>query len=371
MLNISLDIARGLAALWVFVYHMRLGIEQGVVRRIADGGFLGVPLFFVISGYCMMASSRGTMLKQQTAWAFLKRRLRRIFPPFWASLVVIVTVPFLVAVFYAWRGAPLRWPEPGWLQYTFGDWLRVATLTRGLFSTGAAHKPWSAVNSVYWSLAIEVQFYLVMALALAFRRRFSLILGVVTVGGVVYWRNAPCTPGLFPQYWLMFWFGILLYWVLERGFRPSRLFGRWTVAASAVTGLAAAGVALGITLAQPSETLERQMLFALLCGLALWSASGIESLVPRRALPVRASVGLGKMTYSVYLLHIQLVSMMTTLVRVWVPKTNPYSPALCIAVTLPVLWVFYTLCEKRFATAPARKSISLPPRVAVEAQPAG
>jgi peptidoglycan/LPS O-acetylase OafA/YrhL len=371
MLSISLDIARGLAALWVFVYHMRLGIEPGVVRRIADGGFLGVPLFFVISGYCMMASSRSTMVKRQTAWAFLKRRLRRIFPPFWASIVVIVTVPFLVALFYAWRGAPLRWPEPAWLDYSFTDWFGLASLTRGLFSTGQAHKPWSAVNSVYWSLAIEVQFYLVMALALAFRRRFAAILAAVTVAGVAYWRLAPSTPGLFPQYWLMFWFGILLYAGLERGFRPSRLFPRWTLGASAGTALAAAAVALGITLVWPSETLERQILFALLCGLVLWALSGVEGVVPKRALPARAFAGLGKMSYSVYLLHIQLVSMVTTFVRVWVPKSSPYSVVLCIAGTLPLLWVFYMLCEKRFATAPAAKRISLPPRVAAEAQPAG
>ena len=49
MLNKSLEIARGLAALWVFLYHMRFGLDPGLFRRFADCGLLGVPAFFVIS----------------------------------------------------------------------------------------------------------------------------------------------------------------------------------------------------------------------------------------------------------------------------------------------------------------------------------
>jgi len=183
MLNKSLEIARGLAALWVFLYHMRFNLDPGLFRRFADCGLLGVPAFFVISGYCMMASSRDTVRKGRTAGSFLHRRLRRIFPPFWASIAVCLAAPFLGAAVGWYRGG--HWmPSPPWYKFSVVDWLGMATLTKGLATTGPTHTPWAPVNSVYWSRAIEVQFYLVMALAVVLRRGFGVLLAVVAIGGV-------------------------------------------------------------------------------------------------------------------------------------------------------------------------------------------
>src|SRR5271169_5946163 len=116
MLNKSLEIARGLAALWVFLYHMRFSLDPGLFRQFADCGMLGVPLFFVISGYCMMASSRSTIAKGHTAGSFLRRRLRRIFPPFWASIAVCIVTPFIGALFYWYRAGSLHLPSPPWYK---------------------------------------------------------------------------------------------------------------------------------------------------------------------------------------------------------------------------------------------------------------
>ncbi len=220
MLSKSLEIARGLSALWVFLYHMRLNLDPGLFRRFADCGLLGVPAFFVISGYCMMASSRSTIVKGQTAGSFLRRRLRRIFPPFWASIAVCLAAPFFGAAIIWLRFGVLRFPSQPWYKLSIADWLGLVTLTKGLATTGATHKPWAPVNSVYWSLAIEVQFYLVMALAVLWRRGFLVVLAVATVGGVWWWRRGPFLSGLFMQYWAMFAFGLLLYTVLDKGLRP-------------------------------------------------------------------------------------------------------------------------------------------------------
>jgi peptidoglycan/LPS O-acetylase OafA/YrhL len=357
MLNISLEIARGLAALWVFIYHIRLGIDPGVLRRFADGGFLGVPLFFVISGYCMMASSRGIIAKQQTAGKFLHRRLRRIFPPFWASILVVLAVPFVTSAIHACYTGVFRWPSPRWYEYSLPDWVSLLTLTKGLLVQGQAHKPYSAVCSVYWSLAIEVQFYLVMWLGLAFRRGFNAILIAVTAGAVAFWFFAgPIAPGLFPQYWPMFALGFLLYTVLDKGFRPALLFGRWTRPASAFVFTGLTATAVGLTVYAPSESLARQTLFALFCGSILWAGSGIGSVCSKDLLASRALVGLGKMSYSVYLLHVQVVTLVTIFVRLVVPRSSLLSPVLCVLGTLPLTYVFYHYCEKRFVSQrrPAR-----------------
>ncbi|HEY1205661.1 MAG: acyltransferase [Bryobacteraceae bacterium] len=351
MLSKSLEIARGLSALWVFLYHMRFNLDPGLFRRFADCGLLGVPAFFVISGYCMMASSRGTIAKGHSAGSFLRRRLRRIFPPFWASIAVCLAAPFFGAAIYWYRGGGLHFPSPPWYKLSPSDWLGLVTLTKGLAATGATHKPWAPVNSVYWSLAIEVQFYLVMALALLWRRGFMAVLAIATIGGVWWWRRGPFLSGLFMQYWAMFAFGLLLYTVLDRGFRPARFFGRWTSPASVALTAALIAATLGFTVSYPSETLERQTLFALCCGVILWAASGVEPLVRKDLLPTRAMTGLGKMSYSVYLIHVPLVSLVTATVRAFLPHPGTFSSLLCIAGTLPVAYLFYRYFEKPYATS--------------------
>ena len=57
--------------------------------------YLGVPIFFVISGYCIAASADSSRRKGDSPWTFLKRRFWRIYPPYWASLVGLIA---LVAV---------------------------------------------------------------------------------------------------------------------------------------------------------------------------------------------------------------------------------------------------------------------------------
>jgi peptidoglycan/LPS O-acetylase OafA/YrhL len=350
MLNKSLEIARGCSALWVFLYHMRFNLDPGLFRRFADCGMLGVPAFFVISGYCMMASSRSTIAKGQTAGSFLRRRLRRIFPPFWASIAVCLVAPFFGIAIYWLRGGTLHLPNLPWYKFSMLDWLGLASLTKGLATTGATHKPWAAVNSVYWSLAIEVQFYLVMAVAVLWRRGSAAVLTVATIGGVWWWRRGPFLSGLFMQYWAMFAFGLLLYTVLDKGFRPARLFGRWSAPASILLMAALIAATLAFTVCYPSETLERQTLFAFCCGVILWAASGVEPLVQRDRLATRAMTGLGKMSYSVYLTHVPLVSLVTAAIRVWLPRPGTLYSLLCIAGTLPLAYFFYHFFEKPYAT---------------------
>ncbi len=355
MLSTVLEIARGLAAAWVFLYHIRMGLTPGFVRQFAEAGFLGVPAFFVVSGYCMMASSQATVTRGQTAASFLARRLRRIYPPLWFSVVVALAMPFVTAGALAWRTGTTNWPVARWLEYSPVDWLALLTLTKGLFTTGAAHKPWSAVNSVYWSLAIEVQFYLVMAVAVACGRRLIAVLLGASFISVAWYVSGLVAPGLFFLYWPMFGLGLVLHFVLEKGIRPGRFFGSRTVPASAALLGALAGTALALTLWMPSLTLERQTLFALMCGLMLWTASGFEPVLPKEAHATRAFTGLGKMSYSLYLLHVPLVPLATGLLQPFLWRHSILAHLSYVIATLPLVYVFYRYCEKPFAGGSGRK----------------
>ena len=88
----SLDLMRGLAALWVFFYHFSLLFPFDQTSSFLHAafcyGYLGVPMFFVISGYCMAAAARSALRREESVSSFLYRRMRRIYPPFWCSAVV-------------------------------------------------------------------------------------------------------------------------------------------------------------------------------------------------------------------------------------------------------------------------------------------
>src|ERR1700757_449030 len=88
----SLDFWRGVACLMVVVYHSSFyvagkGQLHGGIRLAFTGieyMWLGVPLFFVISGYCISSTCDSIRRKRHSARTYFWRRYRRIFPPFWA-----------------------------------------------------------------------------------------------------------------------------------------------------------------------------------------------------------------------------------------------------------------------------------------------
>ena len=111
-----------------------------------------MPLFFVISGYCIATIAS----KETRVGAFLAGRFTRVYFPYWASLAVVLGT---VAIRYLWTGTNDVTPLPR------DSWSWLATLI--LVTHPASSVP--TINWVYWSLTYEVAFYLIVALGLAFR----------------------------------------------------------------------------------------------------------------------------------------------------------------------------------------------------------
>ncbi len=167
----TLDGMRGLAVLAVLVFHFAWTYpgegHGGLAERMHDflwSGWIGVDLFFVLSGYLITRglvapSTRalGTRLKM-----FWMRRVLRIFPLYYAF--VIVGTVIAVALGLGWI--------PSW-HY----WLYMQNYTLA-FDPVALR--WTAH---FWSLAIEEQFYFVwpiVALVVPRRRLIVVIVGLVT-----------------------------------------------------------------------------------------------------------------------------------------------------------------------------------------------
>jgi peptidoglycan/LPS O-acetylase OafA/YrhL len=182
-----LDGLRGIAILSVMLYHFKLfGIEEWsgqwehVYSQSAGMGWAGVDLFFVLSGFLItgiLYESRGKLHYYRTFYA---RRTVRIFPLYYASLVLFfVAVPLVLGWLHK---SELLGQFAGRQQQAYA-WLYLLN-----WQMGFAVAPVSLLMQHYWSLSIEEQFYLVwpfLVLRLERRKLMKLCGGLVVLSFVL------------------------------------------------------------------------------------------------------------------------------------------------------------------------------------------
>ena len=91
MKNQGLQAIRGIAALSVMLFHGGQIIEEhtgySVVSDLFNQGYLGVDIFFVLSGF-IIAYTRITT--KESKLSFLLKRIARIFPPYWIATTLLI-----------------------------------------------------------------------------------------------------------------------------------------------------------------------------------------------------------------------------------------------------------------------------------------
>ena len=156
---VALDGLRALGALLIIGFHFGIGW--------LPGGFIGVDLFYVLSGYLITGLLVGEYRKRSTIGlsAFWLRRARRLLP---ALLVMLVVVTLLVR----YDAAPGIYPDFRMNAlsslFYFSNWWQIATSGNYFVATG----PPSPLTHT-WSLAVEEQFYLVWPLVVLVVLRLS------------------------------------------------------------------------------------------------------------------------------------------------------------------------------------------------------
>jgi len=145
----SLDTLRGMSALAVCWYHFSGNslIGAGAIRTSGAYGWLGVYVFFVISGFVIPLALLRGRYSLSNYRTFLLRRLARLYPPYLASVALGLV---LLVAYSIYKGQPR-------VNLDFTDLLLHLGLLNDLFG-----RPW--LNSIYWTLAIEIQFYLMVGL---------------------------------------------------------------------------------------------------------------------------------------------------------------------------------------------------------------
>lgn len=372
----ALDPLRGLAAIWVFFFHYPFSpVFQAtfpLLHTFMKAGDRAVPMFFVISGYCLaMAASRAAKYDRPIG-GFFYRRAKRIFPTFWCSIVLIVLLKY--TTWFVAQSLSIAYDFP--LIRDWKYWAKVVTLTQ-MFdqSTGLFFQRFGKVNGPYWTLPIEFQFYLVVGAAMLAPRRFYPILAAVTVAAVpVYFSGhlffLVAHSGAFLAFWLPFACGLALYWMLDRGMTPDKVLGRHARSASIIGSIVLASAF--IVLVTRKVEVER-LAFAVGLTVLLWFASPLDGRIGEflkrkrgvTGLLARCLIVLGAMSYSLYLLHSEVSYAIAFALQHFLPNGVSASEwVIDLSVVLGVFAVcypFYRYCEAPFvggrkdreATAPA------------------
>jgi peptidoglycan/LPS O-acetylase OafA/YrhL len=174
----ALDGLRGVAILLVMLVHFtQYGMRRpnGVLIdqhfwRVAAAGWVGVDLFFVLSGFLITGILLDSKGGDQFFRNFYIRRVLRIFPLYYGTLVgIFLIVPQLVSTGETFR---LLLRDQGWYWSYLNNF-------------PVAFEGWPAFGVIghFWSLAIEEQFYLVWPFAVYFFTRRQL--SIVCIGCVI------------------------------------------------------------------------------------------------------------------------------------------------------------------------------------------
>ncbi len=293
----GLDGLRGLAVLVVVLFHAQV--------PVAGGGFLGVSLFFTLSGFLITSlllvefeASGAISLRH-----FYVRRARRLLPVAYLCLL-------LVALAGVWWSAGQRADLPGDLIASVAN---VANWRFALAPTNYADLFDTAPSPIahFWSLAIEEQIYLILpVVAVVALRRGRRTLGWVTA---VLLSASTAATLLTSDRDLVYngthtraaelLIGVALALYLRRG---DRMLGhevwrrvRWVPGAAA----GAIFVALVALASLDQEWIYRGGLVAVAILSAVLIAAVVSEQFPNRLLDVRPLVALGRLSYGIYLFH--------------------------------------------------------------------
>ncbi|MGW1374647.1 acyltransferase family protein [Streptomyces sp. NPDC002446] len=324
----ALDGLRLLAALMVVYYHyVALARPWGqatdtifpTAHRAAQYGWLGVEVFFLISGFVIGMSVWG-----RTVGEFAVSRLSRLFPAYWAAILLTAVVV-------------KAWPEVASL-HGWGTVITNLTMLQGGDNT-------PDVDPVYWTLFVELKFYLIMAVVMLFGvtyRNCLILCGVWTAAAAL--APALQTPLLtafaMPQYAPFFIAGIAFH--LMRRHRPNAIL--WAIV---ILQLLLAQRSIGYRLASSLGKAAADALptwparcvivaaFALIGAIALGACDRIQWKWLTTA---------GALTYPLYLIHMTIGMTLIHQYRDVIP-----APALVASVTVLMLalaWCIHRLVER-------------------------
>lgn len=315
---------------------------------VISGGYIGVDVFFVISGFLISTHLLESLERDgRIRFAdFYARRIRRILP---ASVVVAVLTAVAAVVFYP----PLALERV--LRDGLATILYVPNVWFAIQDTDylADHSP--SPYQHYWSLGVEEQFYLLWPLILLLlvvlvRRRRALVIGGIAVlasasliGGILQTPiDQPSAFFLLPTRAWELLIGALVGAILLRGALP---VPRWVDAVGGWAGITMIGGAAvlydGATVFPGTAALLPTVGTALVI---LFGARAVSA-GPTAALSLRPMQFVGLISYSLYLVHWPLLTVTQAAVGEQNPLDLPTRVLWGIVIAVPAAWLLFRFVE--------------------------
>lgn len=319
----AIDSWRGIAILSVMAFHYLVRfappLQAGDVygfdhdySGLFELGAYGVQVFFVISGMVITM----TLLRSGAAIEFAFNRFARLYPAF------LVCMSF-TAAFVSLAGPQL-------FKVGLADYLGNLTML-------AEPLGFRFVDGAYWSLVVEITFYVYVALAwMLLKQRFWLAIVALGLVGAPAERLAPRAADLIllARYMPYFLAGMSAWFILKE---KRRAAGGWL-------GLAALGLfifhAPTLTLAGRPSELCAGVVFLAICLL-------IASVAADVGVPLLAWVG--RLSYSLYLIHQRVGVSVIAHAKAWAPDW--LAIVLAVGLCVGLAWASYTFVERPAASA--------------------
>jgi exopolysaccharide production protein ExoZ len=288
---LSIEVLRGFAALAVVFYHTYMILllpEYGGIRvfeTLASRGWLGVNFFFVLSGFIIFYAHRADVGHREALPRYAWRRVVRIYPMYWIALSLYV------------MGAMIGIGHPDFAMNP----LNIAWS----YTLVGLVDPLSLPLRVAWTLFHEVQFYLFFALLLVSKRVGTIALAAwftaILLANVFNWHATFYLLHMWNVYFLV---GLLV------NFAIPKLRG-WHGVVALVVGVAgvvwlASGMAS--TLEQAREHPVTLFALAVMFALVIIGAIVCERRFAWK--PPKLLLLLGSASYSIYLFHSPVVSLL-------------------------------------------------------------
>jgi len=353
---------RGVAAVFVFLFHYLhfnpqvnlvdfVPIVGKVLQFPFDFGFMGVDLFFVLSGFLLSLPFAAAALGSQESPGlkrYFKRRVLRVFPAYYAQFAVILVVG---SWFAAWKP------------------LNAGSLVAHLFMFfNIGPDPVRPMVGVWWTLPVEFSFYLALPIIAIMMRPRRWLLLLLALGASVAYRfwaaghfesgnplmlAANHLPGSLPEFLLGAGAAFLIQWRAQQGAPPRP---PWLLDATLIVSMILTAIWFLLIVGPNGDaywTGHWSMIMAptvlgLLLGALVWAVYG-GSRLGRLLFANRGVHFLGLVSYSLYLWHFVV---MQQLIRVFgeVYSQMPQVPKFMLT-TLAVLfiaWLSYWFIERPF-----------------------
>lgn len=347
-----LDGLRGLAATYVLLHHAfliallpRFHPMPAAIKHLVSFlafGRAGVATFIVLSGYCLMlpvardGALRGGLL------GFVKRRSRRILPPYYFALACSLLLLLL---------PPLnRVPSDIW-SAEIGSFRSFGVIASHLFLVHNLVPSWEyKIDGPMWSVATEWQIYFLFALILLpiwqrFGNIASLVAAIVLGIGPHYILHGRI-DGAAPQFVILFCFGMIAA-TFHRTRQPAP--HRWVGSAAIMVLLYVLGARRYYF-----DSWRMDVIVGLAAAFFLVGAADGKYV---RLLVTRPIVKLGEFSYSIYLTHFPILLVLTCLLLPLKLSSEAMLAALIFLAcpcTLAIAYLFHLPFEKPFMRLPQR-----------------